>query len=1151
MQTKGSITSGNITLKNTALDNSPGLSLQSGLSDSQSSTDTGYSVTDLTTLLGGYATAINNSGQIVGNFTSSGHPFLYSNGQMIDLGTMIDLSTFSQSFYHPTAINDSAQITGYYTNIYANNNYTFNAFLYSDGKTTDLGSLGGTHTVPASINSSGQVIGVSTTDINRSIYHTLDGSTYNGFLYSDGQMTSLGTLPVGTHSTATAVNDSGQIVGSANTADFIDAIDGMTGKAYSSEPGFVESDRGFNPEDHAFLYSNGQMTDLGTLGASSSTATAINDSGQIVGFLNNASNAFLYTNGKMTDLNSLIPQDSGWTLSEATAINNKGQILGYGNISGQYRQFLLNPISTTATPKDGITVGNISTQGSSVLLQGLKINLTGSKVVTKGGNITFDGPTILNSSTGAYTFNSAKSSATSKGGDITFKNTLDSNSAGASSLSLTAGLGNITFNNAVGGNASLKDLTVNSAKTFTALGDITTQGNININAIDDITTASLSTTDSGNVNIFLGKIGDKKYDSKGNVTTGNITAKQVDILSDGAFRTHSDIQTKDGDVNITALKDIVVNNITSTNAGISLISGTDAITATGEIIGDYGVTALAKQNITTEKIQSANDVVLLNSSQGAVTVNGAITSSSDVSLGAFKDVVTQDITSLDGAVALISSSGNVNAQGAIASVDNVTLGASGNVVAQNITSTYGTVALVSNSGAVSASQINGGADVVISAKQNINTPKINSWEGTVTLTTKQGTVSTTGDITTNNGDVYISSAGDVVSQNIISNGGAITVVSSAGSLKTGYLRSDGQGTGGKIYLRAADLIRVTSSVNINGTNYSIYTGTNKKDWVKVIYGNGNSKSNKSNIAFLIGDASTNGTAARVELETSVTILKPAPVPPRVGSGWLLIPRVIEEIFRSILDAGSTAPGYVDEINPITGGRYRDQQEYKLVNQQLTPNQRDEIKRLVNNPNYGLTMKYVEQNGRFSKEELNDNHRCYGFLLPIHLGRNINNHHGYATDVTGSKGDFVMIPPNGVVTADPLSQIYRVAFYDGIVVPDGASEKPPLATLINPPQKVGDVAEVKTGYQFLERIEQHNPLPEKEINGQTVPSDQERYDDLVKQVLKEAVIAKACHKEYFLAFNIEDVANSARRLLNSDPSILAAGLSIIVRYIEQR
>lgn len=494
-------------------------------------------------------------------------------------------------------------------------------------------------------------------------------------------------------------------------------------------------------------------------------------------------------------------------------------------------------------------------------MQGLKINLTGSKVVTKGGNITFDGPTILNSSTGAYTFNSAKSTATDKGGDITFKNTVDSNSAGASSLSLTAGLGNITFNNAVGGNASLKDLTVNSAKTFTANGDITSQGNINLNVIDDITTASLSTTDSGNVNISLGKIGDQEYDSKGNVTTGNITAKEVDILSDGAFRTHSDIQTKDGDVNITALKDIVVNNITSTNAGISLISGTDAITATGEIIGDYGVTALAKQNITTEKIQSANDVVLLNSSQSAVTVNGAITSSSDVSLGAFKDVVTQDITSLDGAVALISSSGNVNAQGAIASVDNVTLGATKDVLAQNIVSALGTVALVSSKGSVTTTEINSGSQVAIQADQNVTTGKISSQWDKVALIAKEGTVTTQGDITTNNGDVYISSVGNVISQNIISNGGVIAIASSQGAVKTGYLRSDGNHTGGKIYVQADGSVRVTGSVHINNANYSIYTGIKKKGLISIAYESGVLKSNKSK--FVIGDAKSNGTAAGI------------------------------------------------------------------------------------------------------------------------------------------------------------------------------------------------------------------------------------------------------------------------------------------------
>ncbi len=42
---------------------------------------------------------------------------------------------------------------------------------------------------------------------------------------------------------------------------------------------------------HAFLWQNGKMTDLGTLpGGSSSTAYGINDRGQIVGESNDASN---------------------------------------------------------------------------------------------------------------------------------------------------------------------------------------------------------------------------------------------------------------------------------------------------------------------------------------------------------------------------------------------------------------------------------------------------------------------------------------------------------------------------------------------------------------------------------------------------------------------------------------------------------------------------------------------------------------------------------------------------------------------------------------------------------------------------------------------------------------------------------------------
>jgi chitinase len=77
---------------------------------------------------------------------------------------------------------------------------------------------------------------------------------------------------------------------------------------------------------HAFLYSGGTMTDLGTLGGWLSVARGINDAGQIVGYSLTADwkmHAFLYDNGQMIDLGTL-----AGNYSYAYGINNSGQIVG-------------------------------------------------------------------------------------------------------------------------------------------------------------------------------------------------------------------------------------------------------------------------------------------------------------------------------------------------------------------------------------------------------------------------------------------------------------------------------------------------------------------------------------------------------------------------------------------------------------------------------------------------------------------------------------------------------------------------------------------------------------------------------------------------------------------------------------------------------
>lgn len=112
---------------------------------------------------------------------------------------------------------------------------------------------------------------------------------------------------------------------------------------------------------HAFLYSGGEMQDLGTLpGDERSEGMAINDKGVIVGWSRHnhvnpdgtmlLPHAFLFQGGRMRDLISLIPPHSGWMLESATDINDRGEIRGWGIYHGEKRAFLLTPVPQTPKP---------------------------------------------------------------------------------------------------------------------------------------------------------------------------------------------------------------------------------------------------------------------------------------------------------------------------------------------------------------------------------------------------------------------------------------------------------------------------------------------------------------------------------------------------------------------------------------------------------------------------------------------------------------------------------------------------------------------------------------------------------------------------------------------------------------------------------
>ena len=100
---------------------------------------------------------------------------------------------------------------------------------------------------------------------------------------------------------------------------------------------------------HAFLWQKGAITDLGTLaGDFSSTASSINDNGQVVGQscdVNFNCRAFLWQSGVMIDLNALTLPDSSLYLVVANDINSRGEIVGIGvdQSSGEPLAFLAVP----------------------------------------------------------------------------------------------------------------------------------------------------------------------------------------------------------------------------------------------------------------------------------------------------------------------------------------------------------------------------------------------------------------------------------------------------------------------------------------------------------------------------------------------------------------------------------------------------------------------------------------------------------------------------------------------------------------------------------------------------------------------------------------------------------------------------------------
>jgi probable HAF family extracellular repeat protein len=210
------------------------------------------------------------------------------------------------------------------------------------------------------VNDSGQVVGEADA-----------AGAYHAILWQNGVTTDLGTLG-GSSSGAQAINNHSQVVG------------------YSALPGEAPS--------HAFLWdpTNG-MQDLGTLGGDGSWTSDINDAGQVVGTAQNAAgsyHAFLWTNGQMTDLG--VPD--GFVDSYAYKINASGQVVGViTNASGEGWAFRWTPSGPNAT--NGTMVLLSPTAGSYAYAINGFGDIAGSVVSGDGYSLS---PTLWDSGNGVH-----------------------------------------------------------------------------------------------------------------------------------------------------------------------------------------------------------------------------------------------------------------------------------------------------------------------------------------------------------------------------------------------------------------------------------------------------------------------------------------------------------------------------------------------------------------------------------------------------------------------------------------------------------------------------------------------------------------------------------------------------------------------------
>ncbi|MEQ8541703.1 MAG: CHAT domain-containing protein [Coleofasciculus sp. D1-CHI-01] len=314
-----------------------------------------------------------------------------------------------------------------------------------------------------------------------------------------------------------------------------------------------------------------------------------------------------------------------------------------GNVNIENRINVGGTVDINTTGANILTSGNVATangeinfatQGGDIEIQnGGNVSTNGGEInfasqggdieIQNGGNVSTNGDEIRFASQGGTiqvdpAFSLTGETFLSTGdetGDILFNNRLD----GMQNLNLTAGTGNVIFEEKVGSVTPLDNLTILSAANVTAKDAIaassfTHQSGTGIVNLSDLQLFNgdleLNTSDSLIVGNITATEGNVELRATNNIIAETITTSggTINLTSEAEKVTTGDLESGGGHVDVTANSDLTTENITTSGGTINLTSQADEIN-TGDLNSSAAtggdITVNAKIRITTGVINSS------------------------------------------------------------------------------------------------------------------------------------------------------------------------------------------------------------------------------------------------------------------------------------------------------------------------------------------------------------------------------------------------------------------------------------------------------------------------------------------------------------------------------------------------------------------